>query len=163
MCFETLFRSSYRLAGKKLLSLTSNLISGEAKNLNGRNVSAANRDVYCTVALDQEEICRTQTQRNQAPFFCEEFSFGIPRKFRYLSVYVLERDRHLKQDRAVGKIAIRKSDLHLYNNKDHWFPLRPVDDDSEVQGMAHIEVKVLDDPDDHSKENFKSTSNNYSK
>lgn len=117
--------------------------------------------MYCTVALDQEEISRTQTQRNVSPFFGEEFSFEIPRKFRYLSVYVLERDRHLKQDKAVGKIAIRRSDLHLYNHKDHWFPLRPVDDDSEVQGMAHIEVKVLTDPDDHSKENFKSTSNNY--
>jgi Ras GTPase-activating protein 3 len=67
----------------------------------------------------------------------------------------------LKQDKAVGKIAIRKSDLHLYNHKDHWFPLRPVDDDSEVQGMAHIEVKIVSDNDDHSKENFKSTSNNY--
>lgn len=74
---------------------------------------------------------------------------------------MLERDRHLKQDRAVGKIAIRKSDLQLYNHKDHWFPLRPVDDDSEVQGMAQIEVKVLNDSDDNSKENFKSTSNNY--
>lgn len=137
-------------------------LSGEAKNLVGRTSStSANRDVYCTVALDQEEICRTQAQRNQSPFFGEEFSFEIPRKFRYLSVYVLERDRHLKQDKPVGKIAIRKSDLQLYNHKDHWFPLRPVDDDSEVQGMAHIEVKVLKDPDDHCKENYKSTSNNY--
>ncbi|KAL7035982.1 hypothetical protein ACKWTF_008647 [Chironomus riparius] len=135
---------------------------GEAKNLAGRaNTSSTTKDVYCTVALDQEEICRTQSQRNQAPFFGEEFSFEIPRKFRYLSVYVLERDRHLKQDKAIGKIAIRRGDLHLYNHKDHWFPLRPVDDDSEVQGMAQIEVKIIDSDDDHSKENFKSTSNNY--
>lgn len=136
---------------------------GEAKNLAGRSATSSNtRDVYCTVALDQEEICRTQSQRNQAPFFGEEFSFEIPRKFRYLSVYVLERDRHLKQDKAIGKIAIRRGDLHLYNHKDHWFPLRPVDDDSEVQGMANIEVKILDSDDDHSKENFKSTvGNNY--
>jgi Ras GTPase-activating protein 3 len=77
-------------------------------------------------------------------------------------VYVLERDRHLKQDKAIGKIAIRRGDLHLYNHKDHWFPLRAVDDDSEVQGMANIEVKILDTDDDHSKENFKSTvGNNY--
>lgn len=139
--------------------------SGEAKNLAGRsaNSSGANRDVYCTIALDQEEICRTQTQRNQSPFFGEEFSFEIPRKFRYLSVYVLERDRHLKQDKAIRKIAIRRRDLYLYNHKENWFELREVNDDSEVQGMAHIEVKVLSDPqdDDHSKENFKSTSNNY--
>jgi Ras GTPase-activating protein 3 len=134
---------------------------GEAKNLVGRSATSSNaRDIYCTIALDQEEICRTQSQRTQSPFFGEEFSFEIPRKFRYLSVYVLERDRHLKQDKAIGKIAIRRGDLHLYNHKDHWFPLRPVDDDSEVQGMAHIEVKIIDD-DDHAKENFKSTSNNY--
>lgn len=75
---------------------------------------------------------------------------------------MLERDRHLKQDKAIGKIAIRRGDLHLYNHKDHWFPLRPVDDDSEVQGMANIEVKILDMDDDHSKENFKLTvGNNY--
>lgn len=75
---------------------------------------------------------------------------------------MLERDRHLKQDKPIGKIAIRRGDLHLYNHKDHWFPLRPVDDDSEVQGMANIEVKILDLDDDHGKENFKSTvGNNY--
>ena len=129
--------------------------------------------MYCTIALDQEEICRTQTQRNQCPFFGEEFQFEIPRKFRYLSVYVLERDRHLKQDKAVGKIAIRREDLHLYNHKDHWFALRPVDEDSEVQGMAHIEINLLSDSqndklsDDNSKENnlvnkhTNSSSNNY--
>lgn len=129
--------------------------------------------MYCTIALDQEEICRTQAQRNQCPFFGEEFQFEIPRKFRYLSVYVLERDRHLKQDKAVGKIAIRREDLHLYNHKDHWFALRPVDEDSEVQGMAHIEINLLSDSqndkisDDNSKENnlvnkhTNSSSNNY--
>lgn len=143
--------------------------------------------MYCTIALDQEEICRTQPNRNGSPFFGEEFQFEIPRIFRYLSVYVRERDRHLKQDKAIGKIAIRKEDLHIYNHKvslfnchllkniffifvflqDHWFPLRPVDEDSEVQGMAHIEVRVLDDTtsrsDDHSKENHSKnvTSNNY--
>lgn len=42
----------------------------------------------------------------------------------------------------MGKIAIRREELHLYNNKDHWFPLRPVDADSEVQGMAHIKVSI---------------------
>lgn len=127
---------------------------GEAKNLLGRNGnncgpstsgSKENRDVYCTVALDQEEICRTPTiERTLGPFFGEEYQFEIPRVFRYLSVYVWDRDRHLKQDKPYGKIAIKREDLHQYNHKDHWFPLRPVDEDSEVQGMAHLEITVDD-------------------
>ncbi|XP_058446512.1 GTPase-activating protein [Malaya genurostris] len=127
---------------------------GEAKNLVGRNGnnctasssgSKENRDVYCTVALDQEEICRTPTiERTLSPFFGEEYQFEIPRRFRYLSVYVWDRDRHLKQDKPYGKIAIKREDLHQYNHKDHWFPLRPVDEDSEVQGMAHLQITVDD-------------------
>ncbi|XP_055606604.1 GTPase-activating protein [Uranotaenia lowii] len=127
---------------------------GEAKNLLGRNGnncggatsgSKENRDVYCTVALDQEEICRTPTiERTLGPFFGEEYQFEIPRSFRYLSVYVWDRDRHLKQDKPYGKIAIKREDLHQYNHKDHWFPLRPVDEDSEVQGMAHLEITIDD-------------------
>ncbi|XP_062712652.1 GTPase-activating protein [Aedes albopictus] len=128
---------------------------GEAKNLIGRNGnncggssssgSKENRDVYCTIALDQEEICRTPTiERTLSPFFGEEYQFEIPRHFRYLSVYVWDRDRHLKQDKPYGKIAIKREDLHQYNHKDHWFPLRPVDEDSEVQGMAHLEISVDD-------------------
>lgn len=115
--------------------------AGEAKNLQGRN--GETRDVYCTVALDQEEIMRTATvERTLDPFFCEEYQFEIPRKFRYLAVYLYDRDRHLKQDRAIGKIAIKREELHVYNYKDHWFSLRPVDADSEVQGMINIEVSI---------------------
>lgn len=99
--------------------------------------------MYCTVALDQEEISRTQTiERTLSPFFGEEYQFEIPRKFRYLSVYVWDRDKHLKQDKTIGKIAIKREELHLYNHKDHWFPLQPVDADSEVQGMAHIMLSI---------------------
>uniref|UniRef100_A0A182JMT7 Ras GTPase-activating protein n=1 Tax=Anopheles atroparvus TaxID=41427 RepID=A0A182JMT7_ANOAO len=127
-------------------------IAGEAKSLVGRSSnggtasSKENRDVYCTIALDQEEICRTPTiERTLSPFFGEEYQFEIPRPFRYLSVYVWDRDRHLKQDKPYGKIAIRREDLHQYNHKDHWFPLRPVDEDSEVQGMAHLLITIDDD------------------
>lgn len=99
--------------------------------------------MYCTIALDQEEIYRTMQERTLSPFFDELFEFEVPRKFRYLSLYVWARDGHLKQqDKPVGKIAIRREELHLYNNKDHWFPLRPVDADSEVQGMANIRVTI---------------------
>ncbi|KAM7358389.1 ras GTPase activating protein 1 [Cochliomyia hominivorax] len=121
---------------------------GEAKNLCSRNAANTScstqgtRDVYCTIALDQEEICRTPTiERTLSPFFGEEYQFKIPRRFRYLSVYVWDRDRHMKQDKPIGKIAIKREELHMYNHKDHWFSLRPVNSDSEVQGMVHIEVQ----------------------
>lgn len=97
--------------------------------------------------MDQEEICRTPTiERTLSPFFGEEYQFKIPRRFRYLSVYVWDRDRHMKQDKPIGKIAIKREELHMYNHKDHWFSLRPVDSDSEVQGMAHIEVQFEESP-----------------
>lgn len=76
-----------------------------------------------------------------SPFFGEEFQFDVPRKFRYLSVYVYDRDRHLKQDKVLGKVAIKREELNSYHNKDHWFAIRPVDADSEVQGKANIEIK----------------------
>lgn len=95
------------------------------------------------MALDQEEISRTHTvERTLSPFFGEEYQFEIPRKFRYLAVYVWDRDKHLKQDKPIGKIAIKREELHVYNHKDHWFALQPVDADSEVQGMAHIQVSI---------------------
>lgn len=115
----------------------------QGRNANSNNSSNYQRDVYCTVALDQEEISRTHTvERTLAPFFCEEYQFEIPRKFRFLAIYVWDRDRHLKQDRAIGKIAIKREELHKYNHRDHWFALRPVDVDSEVQGMIYVEVAI---------------------
>lgn len=119
---------------------------GEAKNLPGRNHgTACHRDIYCVLSLDQEEIFRTSTmERTLNPFFGEEFQFEVPRRFRYLSIYVFDRDKHLKQDKVLGKVAIKREDLHRYNNKDHWFALRPVDADSEVQGKAFIELTFED-------------------
>ncbi|XP_044251712.2 GTPase-activating protein [Drosophila takahashii] len=122
---------------------------GEAKNLSSRNAANTScstqgtRDVYCTIALDQEEICRTPTiERTLTPFFGEEHQFKIPRRFRYLSIYLWDRD--MKQDKPIGKIAIKREELHMYNHKDHWFSLRPVDQDSEVQGMANVEVSFAE-------------------
>ncbi|XP_076388798.1 ras GTPase activating protein 1 isoform X3 [Megachile rotundata] len=117
---------------------------GEVKNLQGRSHgSPGARDVYCTLSLDQEEIFRTATmERTLSPFFGEEFQFEVPRKFRYLGIYVYDRDRHLKQDKILGKVAIKREDLAKYHNKEHWFPLGPVDADSEVQGKAHLELAL---------------------
>lgn len=93
--------------------------------------------------MDQEEITRTPTiERTLSPFFGEEYQFEIPRKFRYLAVYIWDRDKHLKQDKAIGKIAIKREELQSYNHKDHWFALQPVDADSEVQGMAHVLLSI---------------------
>ncbi|CAH1105681.1 unnamed protein product [Psylliodes chrysocephalus] len=116
---------------------------GEVKNLPARlHGSAIQRDVYCTLSLDQEEIFRTCTvHQTLSPFFGEEFQFEVPRNFRFISIYVLDRDRHLKQDKVLGKVAIRREQLSSYNNKDHWFPIKAVDADSEVQGKANIEIK----------------------
>ncbi|VVC88012.1 unnamed protein product [Leptidea sinapis] len=119
---------------------------GEAKNLPARNNGAScPRDIYCVLSLDQEEIFRTSTiERTLNPFFGEEFQFEVPRRFRYLSIYVFDRDKHLKQDKVLGKVAIKREDLDRYNNTDHWFALRPVDADSEVQGKAYIELSLED-------------------
>lgn len=76
-----------------------------------------------------------------SPFFGEEFQFEVPRNFRFISIYVFDRDRHLKQDKVLGKVAIRKEQLASYNNKDHWFSIKAVDADSEVQGKANIEIR----------------------
>ncbi|KAF5291026.1 hypothetical protein FQR65_LT11479 [Abscondita terminalis] len=116
---------------------------GEAKNLLCRNHgSTLQRDVYCILSLDQEEIFRTSTiEKTLSPFFGEEFQFEVPRKFRYLSIYLYDRDRHLKQDKVIGKVAIKRQDLASYNNKDHWFTIKAVDADSEVQGKANIDIR----------------------
>jgi hypothetical protein len=84
--------------------------------------------------------CGIDVQFICSPFFGEEFQFDVPRPFRYLSVYVYDRDRHLKQDKVLGKVAIKREDLHTYHNKDHWFPILPVDADSEVQVIYRTPV-----------------------
>lgn len=62
-----------------------------------------------------------------SPFWGEEFEFEIPRRFRYLGVCVYERDRPL------GRVTVRRDQLTSFNDKDHWFPLRPLNVESEVQ------------------------------
>ncbi|KAK8400325.1 hypothetical protein O3P69_003195 [Scylla paramamosain] len=120
---------------------------GEAKNLILRNHgSGGQRDVYCCISLDQEEIFRSATAEktlDMSVFFGEEFQFDIPREFRYLSFYLYDRDRPMKTDKIMGKVSIKKDDLHKYHGKDQWFPITPVDADSEVQGKVHVEVRLI--------------------
>ncbi|XP_023236905.1 ras GTPase-activating protein 3-like [Centruroides sculpturatus] len=116
---------------------------GEAKNLPPRSHGSIGlRDTFCTISLDQEEIFRTSTiEKTLSPFFGEEFQFEVPRKFRNLSLYVYDRERAVNKDKVLGKVAIKREELHKYHGKDHWFPILPVDANSEVQGKAHIEIK----------------------
>ncbi|EFA04666.1 GTPase-activating protein isoform X1 [Tribolium castaneum] len=116
---------------------------GEAKQLQPRsNLSSVARDVYCILSLDQEEIYRTKTaEKTLNPFFGEEYQFEVPRDFRFISIYLFDRDKHLKQNKVLGKVAIKREELSSYNNRDHWFAIKPVDADSEVQGKVNIELK----------------------
>ncbi|CAN8021370.1 unnamed protein product [Ixodes persulcatus] len=120
------------------------VVIGEAKNLPPRSHGAVEeRDVYCAIKLDQEEIFRTTTrEKTLNPFFSEDFQFEVPREFRQLSVYVAERERASNKDKVLGKVSIKKEGMHKYYGKDNWFPIMPVDADSEVQGKAHISVRL---------------------
>ncbi|XP_075537385.1 ras GTPase activating protein 1 [Dermacentor variabilis] len=120
------------------------VVIGEAKNLPPRSHgSVEQRDVYCAIKLDQEEIFRTTTkEKTLNPFFSEDFQFEVPREFRYLSVYVAERERASNKDKVLGKVSIKKEGMHKFYGKDNWFPIMPVDADSEVQGKAHISVRL---------------------
>uniref|UniRef100_UPI00398E67FD ras GTPase-activating protein 3 isoform X4 n=1 Tax=Pristiophorus japonicus TaxID=55135 RepID=UPI00398E67FD len=76
-----------------------------------------------------------------SPFYGEDFYCEIPRTFRYLSFYIFDRDV-FRRDSIIGKVAIKKEELQKYHNRDTWFPLQPVDADSEVQGKVHLELRL---------------------
>lgn len=75
-----------------------------------------------------------------SPFFAEEFHFEIPRRFRNLAFYVYDHDS--SRDKVLGKVALKREDLHVYHGKDHWLPIKAVDEDSEVEGKVHVGVKI---------------------
>eukprot|EP00058_Branchiostoma_floridae_P007819 XP_002593307.1 hypothetical protein BRAFLDRAFT_83855 [Branchiostoma floridae] len=128
---------------------------GEGKNFGANTGPVGTRDTFCTVSLDQEEVVRTKTvERAQSAFFGEEFQFEVPRPFRVLSFYLYEKDL-LKRDSCLGKACIRKEELNRYHGKDHWFSLTHVDQDSEVQGQVHVEVRLTEAMEDAGKTVFK--------
>ncbi|XP_041483559.1 ras GTPase-activating protein 3-like, partial [Lytechinus variegatus] len=111
--------------------------AGEAKNL------SSTRDCYCTVKLDQEEVYRTAVrEKTQCPFWAEEYMFDIPIRFRMLSFYIYEKDKLKRSDSAIGKVALRRGELHKCQSKDQWYPLTPIDQDTEVQGKVHVEIRT---------------------
>lgn len=112
---------------------------GEAKNLPSRKEPRNLRNIYCAVCLDQEEVFRTVTvEKSLSPFFGDDVHFEVPKDFRSLCFYIRDADPFYR-DTVIGKVAIRKEDLQKYHS-DTWFPLAPIDHDSEVQGRIHIAV-----------------------
>uniref|UniRef100_A0A8C4NBC2 RAS p21 protein activator 3 n=1 Tax=Eptatretus burgeri TaxID=7764 RepID=A0A8C4NBC2_EPTBU len=116
-------------------------LTGEAKNLQPHPSTHRLRDCFCTVNLDQEEVFRTQVvEKCLCPFFGEDYYCEIPRSFRFLSFYLY--DRVLRRDTVIGKVAIDREKLSMYNGKDTWFAVQQVDDNSEVQGKVHLDITV---------------------
>ncbi|XP_077344694.1 ras GTPase-activating protein 2 isoform X2 [Lithobates pipiens] len=114
----------------------------EAKNLLPYPGPNKMRDCFSTVNLDQEEIFRTNVvEKSLNPFYGEDFYFEIPRAFQNLSFYIYDKNL-LQRDLRIGKVAIKKDDLFRYNGKEPWFPLQPIDSNSEVQGKVHLELKL---------------------
>ncbi|XP_075717356.1 ras GTPase-activating protein 2 [Rhinoderma darwinii] len=114
----------------------------EAKNLLPYPGPNKMRDCFCTVNLDQEEIFRTNVvEKSLNPFYGEDFYFDIPRTFHNLSFYIYDKSL-LQRDLRIGKVAIKKEDLYTYYGKEPWFPLQPIDSNSEVQGKVHLELKL---------------------
>ena len=72
----------------------------------------------------------------------------MPRDFRQLSFYIYDSDPfalNIGKDSRLGKVAISKEDLVADQAKeDNWYPILPIDTDSEVQGMVHLAVNVVE-------------------
>ncbi|XP_046721171.1 ras GTPase-activating protein 2 isoform X1 [Silurus meridionalis] len=116
----------------------------EGRNLGIGSVSNRLRDIgtFCTISLDQEEVFRTKVyDKSLSPFYGEDFYFEIPRPFQCLSFYVYGKSV-FQRDLTIGKVALRKEELCNYSGKENWFPLQPVDPNSEVQGKVHLEMKL---------------------
>ncbi|CAC5393896.1 RASA3 [Mytilus coruscus] len=113
---------------------------GEAKNLPSNSLSGTGKSTFCVIRLDHEEIYRTSTvEKSLNPFYGEEFTGEIPKKFRYLSVQLYEASQN--KSKVIGKTTLRRQELYKYHGKEHWFPLVPVDANNEVQGKVHLEIK----------------------
>ncbi|ESP04353.1 hypothetical protein LOTGIDRAFT_170855 [Lottia gigantea] len=114
--------------------------TGEAKNLPPYSVSNSGRNTFCSIKLDSEEIYRTSVvEKSVNPFYSQEFHGEIPKKFRYLSFMI--HDNGSKTDKIIGKVTLKKEELYKYHNKEHWFPLTPLDVDAQVQGKVHLEIR----------------------
>ncbi|KAH9388626.1 Ras GTPase-activating protein 2 [Tyrophagus putrescentiae] len=120
---------------------------GEAKNLQPKNGSNFLKDCFCSIKIDKnEELFQTHcsNEKTTHPFFGEEFSAeNIPHVFRYLSVYLYEREKTVNtvKNRPLGKVTIRRSQLCKFSSEEAWFPLTPTSLDSEIQGKINLRIE----------------------
>lgn len=118
---------------------------GEGKNLQPKSGSNWLKDCFCVIRLDREEIFRTQCSNEKTlnPFFGEEFYFDIPRLFRFLSIYLYEREKTVNtiRNRPIGKVTIRRSQLVRFPSDELWFPLLPANYDSEIEGKINLLIE----------------------
>ena len=47
---------------------------------------------------------------------------------------------YLNHHQVIGKVSLRKKELHKYHGKEHWFPILPLEANSEVQVCEIIEL-----------------------
>ena len=47
-------------------------------------------------------------------------------------------------DKVIGKVSINREDLVNYHNKDHWFQICLVNEDSEIGGQILFTIKLID-------------------
>lgn len=78
-----------------------------------------------------------------SPFFGEELYFDIPRVFRFLSIYLYERERTVNtiRNRPLGKVIICRNYLCRFSSEEAWFPLVPIYHNSEIQGRVNLSVE----------------------
>ncbi|UXI20690.1 transmembrane protein [Sarcoptes scabiei] len=118
---------------------------GEAKNLQPKNGTHCLKECFCVINLDREEICRTHNSIDKTlhPFFGEEFCFDIPRLFHYLSIHLYERERSVNnlRNRPIGKVTIRRNQLKSFDGEESWFPIIPVNQSPDIQGLIHLEIE----------------------
>lgn len=79
------------------------------------------------------------------PLYGEEFSFLIPRDFRWLSFYVCDSDLFGLTGTRLGKVAIPRDQLVAGTvQEDQWNLIQPIHADSEVQGKLHLTLNVVE-------------------
>lgn len=63
--------------------------------------------------------------------------------FRYLSIYVYERERSVQncRNRSLGKVTIRRDHLKNFDSEESWFPLVPVNHPPGIQGVIHLQIE----------------------
>ncbi|XP_063681174.1 GTPase-activating protein-like isoform X3 [Bolinopsis microptera] len=135
---------------------------GEAKSLPSKScrILPGCPNTYCVINLDKEElfeteivygtpwpICWLRVTTYNAPFFCEQFEFEIPRAFWTIGFHLITTDTtfSITNVSTIGKVTFTKDQLSKIPNKDQWYGLKSVKCDSEAQGKANVAMCIATD------------------